>query len=86
MPEKLFKVIIIGDPTVGKTAFVKRYVQKSYSREYKGTVGVDFALKIIKVSDTETIKLQLWDIAGLYLVLYNLNNNIIFEYIDYNKI
>lgn len=86
MPEKLFKVIIIGDPTVGKTAFVKRYVQKSYSREYKGTVGVDFALKIIKVSDTETIKLQLWDIAGLYLVLYNLNNYIIFEYIDYNKI
>ncbi|KAF0770476.1 ras-related protein Rab-7L1-like [Aphis craccivora] len=64
MPEKLFKVIIIGDPTVGKTAFVKRYVQKSYSREYKGTVGVDFALKIIKVSETETIKLQLWDIAG----------------------
>lgn len=70
MPEKLFKVIIIGDPTVGKTAFVKRYVQKSYSREYKGTVGVDFALKIIKVSETETIKLQLWDIAGLFLVLY----------------
>lgn len=66
MSEKLFKVIIIGDPTVGKTAFVKRYVQKSYSREYKGTVGVDFALKIIKVSDTETIKLQLWDIAGLF--------------------
>ncbi|XP_050426242.1 ras-related protein Rab-7L1-like [Adelges cooleyi] len=64
MPEKLFKVIIIGDPTVGKTAFVKRYVQNSYSREYKGTVGVDFALKIIKISETETIKLQLWDIAG----------------------
>lgn len=64
MPEKLFKVIIIGDPTVGKTAFVKRYVQNSYTREYKGTVGVDFALKIVKVSDTETIKLQLWDIAG----------------------
>lgn len=75
MPEKLFKVIIIGDPTVGKTAFVKRYVQNSYSREYKGTVGVDFALKIIKVSDTETIKLQLWDIAGLLLMYY----------IDFNK-
>jgi len=65
MPEKLFKVIIIGDPTVGKTAFVKRYVQNAFTRQYKGTVGVDFALKIVKVSDTETIKLQLWDIAGL---------------------
>jgi Ras-related protein Rab-7L1 len=63
-PEKLFKVIIIGDPTVGKTSFVQRYVQNSYKRDYKGTVGVDFALKVVKWSDTRTVKLQLWDIAG----------------------
>lgn len=63
-PEKLFKVIIIGDPTVGKTSFVQRYVQNSYKRDYKGTVGVDFALKVVKWSETQTVKLQLWDIAG----------------------
>lgn len=71
MPEKLFKVIIIGDPTVGKTSFVQRYVQNSFKRDYKGTVGVDFALKILKWSETQTIKLQLWDIAGMdYLLRY----------------
>ncbi|XP_075219781.1 ras-related protein Rab-7L1-like isoform X1 [Lycorma delicatula] len=64
MPEKLFKVIIIGDPTVGKTSYVQRYVQNSYRKDYKGTVGVDFALKILKWSEMQTIKLQLWDIAG----------------------
>jgi Ras-related protein Rab-7L1 len=64
VPEKLFKVIIIGDPTVGKTSFVQRFVQNSYKRDYKGTVGVDFALKVVKWSDTHTVKLQLWDIAG----------------------
>nr|CAD7261337.1 unnamed protein product [Timema shepardi] len=64
MPEKLFKVIIIGDPTVGKTSFVQRYVQNSFRKDYKGTVGVDFALKILKWSENQTIKLQLWDIAG----------------------
>jgi Ras-related protein Rab-7L1 len=64
MSEKLFKVIIIGDPTVGKTSFVQRYVQDSFKRDYKGTVGVDFALKIIKWSENQTVKLQLWDIAG----------------------
>ncbi|KAK6634681.1 hypothetical protein RUM43_012082 [Polyplax serrata] len=64
VPEKLFKVIIIGDPTVGKTSFVQRYVDNSYKRDYKGTVGVDFALKILKWSETQAIKLQLWDIAG----------------------
>jgi small GTP-binding protein len=73
VPEKLFKVIIIGDPTVGKTSFVQRYVQNSYERDYKGTVGVDFALKVVKWSETQTVKLQLWDIAGkkLYLVTFN---------------
>lgn len=28
------------------------------------TIGVDFALKVIKWSDSQNIKLQLWDIAG----------------------
>jgi len=64
MSEVLFKVIIIGDPTVGKTSFVRRYVQDKFTRDYKGTVGVDFALKIIKWTDKQVVKLQLWDIAG----------------------
>ncbi|KAI5731823.1 hypothetical protein M8J77_016689 [Diaphorina citri] len=63
-PEKLFKVIVIGDPTVGKTSFVQRYVQNTFKKDYKGTVGVDFALKIVKWRDQQKIKLQLWDIAG----------------------
>uniref|UniRef100_A0A0A9WN32 Ras-related protein Rab n=1 Tax=Lygus hesperus TaxID=30085 RepID=A0A0A9WN32_LYGHE len=64
LPEKLFKVIIIGDPTVGKTSFIQRYVQNSFARDYKGTVGVDFALKVLHWYDSQVIKLQLWDIAG----------------------
>lgn len=62
--EKLFKVIVVGDPTVGKTSFVQRYVQNSYKKDYKGTVGVDFALKVVKWSETQNVKLQLWDVAG----------------------
>jgi len=81
MPEKLFKVIVIGDPTVGKTSFVQRYVQDTFKRDYKGTVGVDFALKILRWSDSQTIKLQLWDIAGQFqilkpMVLHSMNFNI----------
>ncbi|XP_014277502.1 ras-related protein Rab-7L1 [Halyomorpha halys] len=64
LPEKLFKVIIIGDPTVGKTSFIQRYVQNSFTKEYKGTVGVDFALKVVHWYDSQVVKLQLWDIAG----------------------
>lgn len=64
MAEILFKVLIIGDPTVGKTSFVHRYVNNIYKKDYKMTIGVDFALKMIKWSDSQNIKLQLWDIAG----------------------
>jgi len=62
--EKLFKVIIIGDPGVGKTSFIRRYVQNAFRGDYKATIGVDFALKIVRWSENQTIKLQLWDIAG----------------------
>ncbi|XP_057367813.1 ras-related protein Rab-7L1-like [Daphnia carinata] len=62
--EKLFKVIIIGDPGAGKTSFIRRYVQNAFRGDYKATIGVDFALKIVRWSENQTIKLQLWDIAG----------------------
>jgi Ras-related protein Rab-7L1 len=68
-PEKLYKIIVIGDPTVGKTSFVQRYVQNSFKKNYKGTVGVDFALKIVKLSETQTVRLQLWDIAGKSFII-----------------
>ncbi|CAL1267155.1 unnamed protein product [Larinioides sclopetarius] len=62
--ERLFKIIIVGDATVGKTSFVQRYVNDIFRKDYKGTVGVDFAMKVLWKSEKEVIKLQLWDIAG----------------------
>ncbi|XP_015919072.1 ras-related protein Rab-7L1 [Parasteatoda tepidariorum] len=62
--ERIFKIIIVGDATVGKTSFVQRYVNDIFRKDYKGTVGVDFAMKVLWKSDKEVIKLQLWDIAG----------------------
>lgn len=39
MTEVLFKVIIIGDPSVGKTSFVQKYVSDTFRRDYKMTIG-----------------------------------------------
>jgi len=68
MPEPnesvILKILIIGDPCVGKTSFVQRYVNGTFHKNYKGTIGVDFALKIIKSPTGGTVKLQLWDVAG----------------------
>ena len=59
-----FKIIVVGDSGVGKTSFVHRFTTNSFHTDYKGTVGVDFATKILTLPDGRKVKLQLWDIAG----------------------
>lgn len=61
--EHLYKVLVIGDLGVGKTSIIRRYVHQTYSNNYRATIGVDFALKVLNW-DSETVRLQLWDIAG----------------------
>ncbi|KAG7484347.1 ras-related protein Rab-38 [Megalops cyprinoides] len=61
--EHLYKILVIGDLGVGKTSIIKRYVHQNYSTNYRATIGVDFALKVLNW-DSETVRLQLWDIAG----------------------
>ncbi|KAF4082051.1 hypothetical protein AMELA_G00147290 [Ameiurus melas] len=61
--EHLYKILVIGDLGVGKTSIIKRYVHQTYSTNYRATIGVDFALKVLNWN-SETVRLQLWDIAG----------------------
>ena len=58
------QVLVIGDLGVGKTSVIKRYVHQVFSQQYRATIGVDFALKIINYDDNNLVRLQLWDIAG----------------------
>jgi len=57
------KILVIGDVATGKTSVIQRYVYKNFDAEHKATIGVDFALKTVRV-DQEVLNVQLWDIAG----------------------
>ena len=59
----IFKVVLIGDSSVGKTNILSRYIKDDFSIETKNTVGVEFGSKIIKYKEN-TIKIQIWDTAG----------------------
>ncbi len=58
-----FKILLLGDASVGKTSFTKRYCYNIFNPSERLTIGVDFHVKTIELSD-KRIKLQLWDVGG----------------------
>ncbi|XP_063709366.1 uncharacterized protein LOC134837903 [Culicoides brevitarsis] len=58
------KVLVLGDVAVGKSSLAHRYVNRTFSYEYRVTIGADFLLKEIEYGDNEQITLQIWDTAG----------------------
>ncbi|MHC1592062.1 MAG: Rab family GTPase [Candidatus Helarchaeales archaeon] len=58
-----FKVIVIGDPSVGKTSLIRRYSDDKFDSSYLPTIGADFNLKIVELQDMEVV-LTIWDIGG----------------------
>lgn len=61
--DHLFKVLIIGNSGVGKSALLVRFADNVFSTNFITTVGVDFRIHTFNV-DGEKIKLQVWDTAG----------------------
>lgn len=55
----MFKVLIIGNSSVGKTSFLFRYADDSFTPAFVSTVGIDFKVKTIYRND-KRIKLQIW--------------------------
>ena len=45
----IFKYILIGDPSVGKSCILNRFINDSFNDKYDVTVGVEFGTKIIKI-------------------------------------
>ena len=43
------KVILCGDPSVGKTSILARYVDDQFSEEYNQTLGANFLIKEIEL-------------------------------------
>lgn len=64
-----FKLVLLGDSSVGKSSIVYRFVKDSFDEFRESTIGAAFLSQTIKISGSgeqaETvIKFEIWDTAG----------------------
>ena len=59
----LFKIILVGDTSVGKTNIINKYIKNEFREDFYATIGVEFSHKKFVVENRK-IKAQIWDTAG----------------------
>eukprot|EP00736_Rhodelphis_marinus_P013085 Rmarinus@m.13900 len=62
-PLTKYKLVFIGDQSVGKTSIITRFMYDKFDASYNATIGIDFLSKTMYLED-RTVRLQLWDTAG----------------------
>ena len=59
-----YKIILIGDPGVGKTSIMTKFVSNEFQNTYLSTIGVEFKLKEIYINNNTCARLKIWDTCG----------------------
>lgn len=57
------KVILVGDPSVGKTSLIQQYNRRIFEAESESTVGASFVSQVVKTEKGD-VTLHIWDTAG----------------------
>ena len=60
----VYKVLLLGDSTVGKTCVLLKYTDKIFQETHMMTIGLDYRLKVMQLQSGKEVKLQIWDTAG----------------------
>ena len=59
----VYKIVTLGEPAVGKTSLVTKYVTGRFERDYRRTLGIDISTYDAQLDD-KLFKLLIWDLAG----------------------
>ncbi|KAK8479581.1 hypothetical protein V6N13_093406 [Hibiscus sabdariffa] len=65
-----YKLVFLGDQSVGKTSIISRFMYDKFDNNYQATIGIDFLSKTMYLED-RTVRLQLCvDSGSLYVYSY----------------
>ncbi|MHA2248940.1 MAG: Rab family GTPase [Candidatus Kariarchaeaceae archaeon] len=62
-PQWSFKIVIVGEPSVGKTSLRRSYLGEKFQSNYLSTIGADFSFKQVETEEG-IISSAIWDLAG----------------------
>ena len=58
-----FKILLLGDSSVGKTEFISLFCKDNFNEECLTKIGLDQKIKFVK-KDGKKLQLLIWDTAG----------------------
>ena len=57
----LVKIVVMGYSEAGKSRLIVRYTDDYYTDEYESSIGADYKLNNVELSNGKIVKLQVWD-------------------------
>ena len=95
---KKLTIFTLGDKAVGKSSFIAKYMNNTFSENHVTTVGIDFITKNYRLPNEKEIKLFFYDTAGQekyrsisfnllknadgILLMYDISNRLTFDNIN----
>lgn len=61
--QRVLKIVLLGDYSVGKTAIAKRYLANAFEHEYRPSIGIDILSQRLQLGQ-DHVQLQIWDMSG----------------------
>eukprot|EP00697_Spironema_sp_BW2_P006138 gnl/Spiro4/18546_TR9937_c0_g1_i1.p1 gnl/Spiro4/18546_TR9937_c0_g1~~gnl/Spiro4/18546_TR9937_c0_g1_i1.p1 ORF type:complete len:223 (-),score=36.96 gnl/Spiro4/18546_TR9937_c0_g1_i1:34-648(-) len=59
-----FKLVLLGESSVGKSSLVLRFVRGQFFEYQESTIGAAFLTQTVPLHDNTTVKFEIWDTAG----------------------
>jgi len=94
-----FKIILIGDTSVGKTSLIYRFINNQFNEQQTATIGLETKTKSISLDSDTVANLNIWDTAGQEqyrsltkqyyrdsqgaIIVYNITNKESFKTVDF---